>query len=151
MSTISMTELPLPSAPSGSGCPSPQWEGRTARLAVRRLGSSVAVIIAHGDIDASNASTLAEYALGYMPHCRGLIFDLSDLNFFGTDGFSALRKISSDCAHAPMDWAVVPGAAVSRVLRICDPQGSLPAAGTVDAALATIQDQPHRRPQFGRQ
>jgi anti-anti-sigma factor len=145
------TELPFSSVMWGSGRLSPQWEGRTARLAVRRLESSVAVIIAHGDIDASNAGTLAEYVLGYMPHCRGLIVDLHDLNFCGIDGFSALRRISSDCARVPMDWAVVPGTAVARVLRICDPQRSLPAVDTVDVALATIQDQPRHLPQFGRQ
>src|SRR5208283_6145185 len=49
--------------------------------------------------------------------------------------------------RAGIGWAVVSGEAVSRVLRIGDPQGLLPAASTVEAAMATVQDQPHRPPQ----
>jgi hypothetical protein len=36
---------------------------------------------------------------------------------------------------------VVRGAAVSRLLRVCDPHGSLPTVDTVGAALANLQDQ----------
>lgn len=43
----------------------------------------MAVISAHGDIDASNAGTLAEYTLGHVTGCRGLIRDLRGLDFFG--------------------------------------------------------------------
>ena len=108
----------------------------------------VAVISAHGDIDASNADTLTQYTLGYLQHCRGLIFDLRDLDFFGIEGFSTLHRVSVCCARADICWAVVPGAAVWRVLRIGDPQGLLPAARTVEGAMDTVQDQPHRPPQL---
>jgi anti-anti-sigma factor len=142
-----MNALPAsPVLPEG-GFLSQPWEGRTARLASRRLRSSVAVIRAHGGIDASNADTLTEYTLRHLPRCRGLILDLRELDFFGTEGFSTLHRVSVSCARAGIGWAVVSGAAVSRVLRICDPQGLLPAANTVEAAMATVQDQPHRPPQ----
>ena len=126
------------------------WDGRPARLASRRLRSSVAVISAHRHIDASNADTLTEYTLGHLMRCRGLILDLRDLDFFGTEGFSALHRVSVRCAHAGTGWAVVPSEAVCRVLRIGDPQGLLPAAGTVEAAMATIQGRPHRPPRPSR-
>lgn len=96
----------------------------------------MAVVSAHGDIDASNAGTLAEYTLGHVTGCRTLILDLRGLDFFGAKGFSALHKVSAGCAHAGVGWAVVSGAAVALVLRICDPQGTLPAASTLAAALA---------------
>ena len=123
------------------------WEDHTARFASRRLRSSVAVIRAYGGIDASNADTLIEYTLGHLIRCRGLILDLGDLDFFGTEGFSALHRVSVCCARARIGWAVVSGETVSRVLRIGDPQGLLPAASTLEAAMATVQDQPHRPPQ----
>jgi hypothetical protein len=44
----------------------------------------------------------------------------------------------------------VSGEAVSRVLRIVDPQSLLPAACTVEAAMAIVQDQPRRPPQPSR-
>jgi len=103
--------------------------------------SSVAIVSAYGDIDATNASALTDYALVNAVRCRGLILDLSSLKFFGTEGFLALHRISVRCARAEIGWMVVSGAAVSRVLRLCDPHGSLPTVGTVDAALANLQDQ----------
>ena len=136
-----------PSVLPDSGFLSDPWEGHTARLASRRLRSSVAVISALGHIDASNADTLTEYTVGHLMRCRGLILDLRGLDFFGTEGFSALHRVSVCCARAGIDWAVVSGEAVSRVLRIGDPEGLLPAASTVEAAMAIVQDQPHRPPQ----
>jgi anti-anti-sigma factor len=103
--------------------------------------SSVAVVSAHGEIDGANASTLTDYALVKAERCRGLILDLSRLEFFGTEGFSALHRVSVGCARDGTRWAVVPGAAVSRLLRICDTHGSLPAVDTVDKALANLLEQ----------
>jgi|SRR5277367_6744012 len=121
------------------------WESHAARSAHPRLRSSVAVISTRGHIDASNADTLTEYTLGHLTGCRGVIIDLSGLNFFGTEGFSALHRISVCCAHAGIAWAVIPSEEVSRVLRIGDPEGLLPTTSTVEAAMAIIQDQPHRQ------
>jgi anti-anti-sigma factor len=112
-----------------------------ARFDTRWTMSSVAIVSAHGDIDGSNASALTDYALVNAMRCRGLVLDLSDLKFFGTEGFSALHRVSVRCARADIGWIVVPGVAVSRVLRICDPHGSLPTVDTVAAALANLQDQ----------
>jgi anti-anti-sigma factor len=112
-----------------------------ARFDTRWTVSSVAIVSAYGDIDATNARTLTDYALANAVRCRGLILDLSGLEFFGTEGFSALHRVSVRCARAEIGWVVVPGAAVSRLLRICDPHGSLPTVDTVGAALANLQDQ----------
>jgi anti-anti-sigma factor len=147
MSGITMNAPPALSVLPEGGFLSPPWEGHTARFASRRLRSSVAVISVHGDIDASNGDTLTEYTVGHLMRCRGLILDLRGLDFFGTEGFSALHRVSVCCARAGIGWAMVPGEAVCRVLRIGDPQGLLPAASTVEAAMATVQDQPHRAPQ----
>ena len=136
--------------PPVGGFLSQPWARHTTRLANRRLRSSVAVISAHGHIDASNADTVTEYTLGHLIRCRGLILDLRGLDFFGTEGFSALHRVSVCCARAGLGWAVVSGEAVSRVLRIVDPQSLLPAASTVEAAMAIVQDQPRRPPQPSR-
>lgn len=111
------------------------------RFDTRWTTSSVAIVSAYGDIDASNASILTDFAFADPARCRGLILDLSGLEFFGTEGFSALHRVSVQCAHAEIGWMVVPGAAVSRLLRVCDPHGSLPSVDTVGAALANLQDQ----------
>ena len=144
MSGITMNTPPAPSVLPEGGFLSRPWQGHTARLVSRRLRSSVAVISAHGGIDASNADTLTEYTLGHLMRCRGLILDLRGLDFFGMEGFSALHRVSVCCARAGIGWAAVSGEAVSRVLRIGDPQGLLPAARTLEAAIASVQDQPYR-------
>jgi anti-anti-sigma factor len=112
-----------------------------SRFDTRWTMSSVAIVSAYGDIDGTNATTLAEYAVVKAMPCRGLVLDLSGLEFFGTEGFSTLHRVSVRCARAGMGWVVVPGGAVSRLLRICDPDGSLPTVDTVGAALAILQDQ----------
>lgn len=148
MSGITMNTPSAPSVLPEGGFLSQPWQGHTARLVSRRLRSSVAVISAHGDIDASNADILTDYTLGHLMRCRGLILDLRELEFFGTEGFSALHRVSVCCAHVGIGWATVFGAAVSRVLRIGDPQGLLPAASTLEAAITIVQSHPHRPPQL---
>jgi anti-anti-sigma factor len=147
MSGITMNTPLDPSVVPDGGFLSPPWECHAARLASRRLRSSVTVISAYGDIDASNADSLTQYTLGHLTRCRGLILDLRALDFFGTEGFSALHMVSVCCARAGKGWAAIPGEAVSRVLRIGDPQGLLPAASTLEAAIAIVQDTPNRPPQ----
>ena len=113
-----------------------------ARLDTHWTESSVAVVSTHGDIDRMNAHTLTEYSLADLARCRGLILDLTRLEFFGAAGFSELHRISVNCARAGIGWALVPGAAVSVVLRVCDPDGLLPAVDTVRAALASVEGSP---------
>jgi anti-anti-sigma factor len=91
------------------------------------------VITAHGELDASNASQLADFVESCIAHATSVIVDLSSLEFFGTAGFSALHLINVRCAGANLRWAVVPGKAVSRLLRICDPDNTLPLVESVDA------------------
>jgi anti-anti-sigma factor len=98
----------------------------------------VAIVSAHGDIDGANAHSLTEHAVVNAVRCRGIVLDLSGLEFFGTEGFLALHRVSVCCARAGIGWVLVPGAAVTRLLRICDPYGLLPAAGTVGTALANL-------------
>jgi anti-anti-sigma factor len=91
------------------------------------------VITALGELDASNAGQLADYVQRCATHAESLILDLSGLEFFGTAGFSALHTINVRCAGADLRWAVVPSRAVSRLLRICDPDNALPIAHSADA------------------
>jgi anti-anti-sigma factor len=114
-------------------------DGPLARWDTHWVKSSVAVVTAHGDIDQTNARTLTEYSLGHLVRCRGLLLDLTNVEFFGVAGFSALHRISVSCAPTGIGWALVPGPAVSLVLRICDPDGLLPAVDTVSTALARLQ------------
>ena len=111
----------------------------TARFAIRWLQPDTAVMTAHGEIDAANAQEFVEYALRHAERIKRLVLDLSGVEFFGTAGFSSLHSLNVRCAGEAIDWASVPSAAVSRLLRVCDPDSTLPFFDGVDAALAAVQ------------
>lgn len=123
------------------------WEIHTARFAVH-WGRRGAVIAAHGEIDAVSAGPLVDCVLGCADSCEWLVVDLSDLEFLGAAGFSALRRIGIRCADTDVRWALVPGSATSRLLRVCDPHGYLPVAESVPTALADVQNQRLRSVQY---
>ena len=102
------------------------WQqSRTAQFDARRAASAT-VITVDGELDAANADSLAAYVQHRVGRCPRLILDLRGLEFIGTAGFSALHRINVVCSGAEVSWALAPGWAVSRLLRICDPDGALP-------------------------
>jgi anti-anti-sigma factor len=125
------TDGSFPSQPSESG---------TARFAAYWAPSAV-VITAHGELDAANADQLADYVQRSATYSRSLVLDLRGLEFFGIAGFSALHMINVRCVKADVHWALVPSPSVSRLLQICDPDGLLPTAESVDAALSSREEQ----------
>lgn len=98
---------------------------RTAEFEAR-WEHGAAVVCARGELDAANAHHLADHVARCVRHCRWLVLDLSELEFIGAAGFSALHRINVVCSAAGAQWATVPSRAVTRLLRICDPDGVLP-------------------------
>jgi anti-anti-sigma factor len=130
---------------SNAALPPPAWENHSARFSAEWDVSRV-VVTAEGELDASNAAQLADYFDLCIAHCTPLVLDLSRLKFFGTDGFSALHLINVKCAGANLRWGVVPSKGVTRLLRICDPDHTLPLIKSVHAMLADGDDGPdHNR------
>jgi anti-anti-sigma factor len=111
--------------------------GHTARFGATTSQPSTTVVTARGELDAANAQHFAAFALR---HAAGaLVLDLTGVEFFGTAGFSALHTLNVRCAGADIDWILVPSAAVNRLLRICDPDATLPWSETVETALVALQ------------
>jgi anti-anti-sigma factor len=119
-------------------------DSQAASFATRWLQPSVAVITAHGELDASNAQELVDYALRDAERTERLALDLTGVDFFGTAGFSALHTLNVRCAGAGVEWVMVPSTAVSRLLRICDPDSALPISATMPAALTRLQAEQRR-------
>jgi anti-anti-sigma factor len=119
-------------------------DARSARFATRWLQPDTAVVTAHGEIDAANSQEFVDYALRHGDRISRLVLDLSGVDFFGTAGFSALHTLNVRCAGNTVEWAAVPSAAVTRLLRICDPDSTLPFYGGVEAALSAVQGEPRR-------
>jgi anti-anti-sigma factor len=119
-------------------------ESNTATFTTRWLDPSVAVITAYGDLDASNAQEFVDYALRDAERTERLALDLTGVDFFGTAGFSALHTLNVRCAGAGVEWVLVPSNAVSRLMKICDPDSALPIAATMAAGLAHLRAEQRR-------
>jgi len=114
--------------------PESRQTSNTAQFTAR-WGPSASVITARGELDAANADDLAEYVQRCLSYSQWLILDLRGLEFIGTAGFSALHRLNVVCSGADAEWTMVPSRAVSRLLRICDPDGILPVTGSVTESI----------------
>lgn len=79
----------------------------------------LAVITVTGDVDAANTHRLLDYTLGKVLLCRRMILDLSHLRFFASDGYWMLKTLESRCVLADIEFTLVTGHLVGRVLQIC--------------------------------
>jgi anti-anti-sigma factor len=102
------------------------WQSsRTAQFSARRSRAGT-VITVDGELDAANADQLAAYVQRSIMRSKRVILDLRGLEFIGTEGFSALHRINVACSRNQVRWAMVSSPALSRLLRVCDPDGTLP-------------------------
>jgi anti-anti-sigma factor len=111
--------------------------GRAA-FAVRHLSEMRLLITATGDLDATNARAVGRFVERHTGVSKQLVLDLSDVEFFGTEGFAALHYISVHCARHDVDWLFIGGPTVRRIVAICDPDAELPLADGLAAALARL-------------
>jgi hypothetical protein len=78
-------------------------------------------------------TTMTEYTPVHAIRSRGLFLDLTGLDLFGTEGFSALHRVAAGCARTGRAWSLVPDAAVSRSLRIGDATAAVAEAVRTDS------------------
>jgi anti-anti-sigma factor len=109
-----------------------------ATFSVRNPAATRIQIAACGDIDAVNGRALGRYVERHTGMSKQLILDLRAVDFFGSPGFTALYYVSVHCARSDVDWMVIGGPPVQRVLRICDPGGELPFVADLDAATQRL-------------
>jgi anti-anti-sigma factor len=116
---------------------------RTAQFSAQ-WNASATVIAADGELDAANSDQLANYVQRNVSRTRRVILDLRGLKFIGTAGFSALHRINVTCSAAQVSWAMAPSPAVSRLLRVCDPDGTLPVTDALAEPLLEPADWANR-------
>jgi anti-anti-sigma factor len=108
------------------------------RFATSDCRSSVVVVTVEGEVDAANALALGKYVEAELESISRLVVDLRALEFFGTQGFSILHRINVMCSRHAVNWVLLAGTEVNRVLDICDPDGGLPVADAMESAIATV-------------
>ena len=117
----------------------------TEPVRARELSATTVLVAAFGEIDAASAGGLSERIEDHLTGYRQLVLDLSRLEFFGTAGYSVLHRVHRRCARAGVDWVLVPGPEVQRLLRVCDPDGMLPTAPNIVSAVAALARSHTRR------
>lgn len=99
------------------------------------------LITVDGELDAANADHLAAYVQHSANRSRRVVLDLRGVTFIGTAGFSALHRINVVCSGAQAQWAMAPSSAVARLLRVCDPDGTLPVTTPAAEPLLEPRDE----------
>ena len=110
-----------------------KWDRATARA--RPLADSVVVTV-RGEIDAGNGVALAGYVERQVGMAATLVLDLGEVEFFGTAGLTALRRVDLCCER--IRWVLVASPAVKRVLRVCHAE-DLPQAESVAMAVRHLR------------
>src|SRR5260370_2074802 len=112
--TVRLYRAQLSSADESERC------GRAA-FAVRHLGEMRLLITATGDLDATNARALGRFVERHAGVSKQLVLDLSDVEFFGGEGFAALHYVSVHCAPHYLDWLFPGGRAAPRTVATSGP------------------------------
>ena len=109
-----------------------------AQLAARaRPGATVVTV--SGEIDATNGDCIGDYLSRYVSCGLPLVVDMTEVEFLGVQGLQALFALGADCAKLHLDWALAASHAVSRILRVGDHAGDLPAANSLNEALRRVK------------
>jgi len=75
------------------------------------------VVAARGRIDAGNVAQVTDYAARFIAADTRIVLDLSEVTAFTPRAMALLDSVDARCAAAGVDWALVPGEAVTRRLR----------------------------------
>jgi anti-anti-sigma factor len=116
-----------------------------ATFALRHPSATRAAIAVVGDVDALNARELGRFVERHIHLSKQLVLDLRAVDFFGSQAFTALYYISVYCARSDVDWIIVGGAPVRRLLSICDPEGELPLVDDLSSGLTRLDRLAHCR------
>lgn len=95
-------------------------------------------VVVTGDVDATNRQALGYFVQQRIRVSHQLVLDLSVVDFFGSQAFSALHFVGVHCTRRDVEWAIVGNRAVQRITRICDPGGELPVVDNLGAAIRKL-------------
>ncbi|WP_343599211.1 STAS domain-containing protein [Mycobacterium sp.] len=111
--------------------------GAMIRAQCRHLATVVKV---SGAIDAANVDRVGEYCRRFILPDNGLILDFTEVDCISAQGMRLIYRLAEDCGALGVQWELVVGPAVARVLTITDGEAGFPVAGSVHEALHHFAD-----------
>lgn len=101
-------------------------EHHRATFSACQLPTSTVLVTIHGEIDATTSSALSDYVERRIAGAHRLVLDLQTVEYFSASAFAALYHINVVCAQAGVQWSLLAGSHVGRLLAVCDPARELP-------------------------
>ena len=98
--TVWLDQSELPTVDETQRC------GR-AVFEVHHLTAERVCIAVTGDVDATIRQALGRFVARHTRASQQMILDLSRVDFFGSQGFTALFYVSVHCARRDVDWMIV--------------------------------------------
>ena len=105
--------------------PPPAFPAPRYAFHASRTGSGAVVVVARGEVDASNCGELLDLVDCVLRSSRNLVLDCSAVGFFAVEGFTMLQRVNVMCARSGAGWVLLPSASVHRVLAVCGPGSAL--------------------------
>lgn len=138
-----MRDMTPPSATSvrrfayRNGNPALECGGAHLRAQCRQLASIVTV---DGAIDEANVDRLGQYAKRFILAEKPFILDLSDVRAFSQQALALLQTVEQTCRATGVEWCLVAGDPVYRMLRTRGSDTAVASADSVPEALDHFRD-----------
>lgn len=136
--------------PAGRMAPAPAWAAHPIRRDVpaervvgaefssHMLDSGLVWVGVRGEVDIRNSRALALFSRARAEESRGLILDLSAVEFFGAAGLEVFDDLDEGTRRHGARWALVCGRPVQRLLRVTDYGLRFPTHVSVEVAASSI-------------
>jgi anti-anti-sigma factor len=98
------------------------------------------VVTISGVIDAMNVDLVSAYSRNFILPDTPFVLDLTGVECLAAQGIRFLYCVDDDCRATGVEWTLVAGSVVDRVLRITNDENVFPTAGSVRGALHCFAD-----------
>lgn len=119
------------------GNPTFDCSGAQVRAQCRHLATVVTI---NGAIDAMNVDQVTEYSRHFVLPDKPIVLDLSGVECLAAQGIRFLHRIDEACRAADVEWALIAGPAVTRLLQITGDEAAFPLFDSVREALHCFAD-----------
>jgi anti-anti-sigma factor len=91
-----------------------------------------------GEIDACNGDQLSENVFRYAATASALVVDATAVDFCSLKGLRDLLELDQLCHDSGIQWALIAGGPLRRLLEATGVKSTLPVADSVSAALQSL-------------
>lgn len=110
-----------------------------AEFSAQSLDTAITWVGVRGEIDIRNASALASYTHARLQQSRGLILDLTMVEFFGAAGLEVFDTLNECALTGGTRWVLIGSRPVQRLLNVADPERRTPFYPNLELARSALE------------